>query len=45
MDVTNCQAERLVRLPIWVGLSEEQQDEVVDALEADNTSPIVGPCR
>jgi len=33
MDVTNRQSERLVRLPLWVGLTEEQQDRVVGALE------------
>ncbi|MBB6156405.1 dTDP-4-amino-4,6-dideoxygalactose transaminase [Pseudomonas sp. JAI115] len=32
LDVTNRQAERLVRLPLWVGLSEEQQDRVVAIL-------------
>ena len=32
MDVTNRQSERLVRLPLWMGLSEQQQDRVVDVL-------------
>jgi len=32
LEVTNQQAERLVRLPLWVGLSDEQQDRVVDVL-------------
>ena len=32
LDVTNRQSERLVRLPMWVGLTEAQQDRVVDAL-------------
>jgi dTDP-4-amino-4,6-dideoxygalactose transaminase len=32
LDVTNRQSERLVRLPLWVGLSEPQQDKVVDVL-------------
>lgn len=32
MDVTNRQSERLVRLPLWVGLSEEQQGMVVKTL-------------
>ncbi len=32
LDVTNQQSERLVRLPLWVGLSDEQQDRVVDVL-------------
>lgn len=29
LDVTNTLSERLVRLPLWVGLTEEQQDRVV----------------
>lgn len=32
LDVTNRQSERLIRLPLWVGLSEEQQDRVVEVL-------------
>ncbi|BAO87309.1 dTDP-4-amino-4,6-dideoxygalactose transaminase [Caballeronia cordobensis] len=32
LDVTNRQSERLVRLPLWVGLSEEQQNRVVSVL-------------
>jgi dTDP-4-amino-4,6-dideoxygalactose transaminase len=32
LDVTNGQSERLVRLPMWVGLTLEQQDRVVDVL-------------
>lgn len=32
LDVTNHQSERLVRLPLWVGLSDEQQDRVVQVL-------------
>ena len=32
LEVTNRQAERLVRLPLWVGLSESQQCHVVDRL-------------
>ncbi len=32
MDVTNRQSECLVRLPLWVGLTEAQQDRVVDVL-------------
>lgn len=32
MDVTNGYSERLVRLPLWLGLSREQQDRVVDVL-------------
>ena len=32
LKMTNQQSERLVRLPLWFGLSEEQQGQVVDAL-------------
>lgn len=32
LDVTNRQSERLIRLPLWVGLTEEQQHRVVDQL-------------
>ena len=32
MDVTNRQSECLVRLPLWVGLTEAQQERVVDVL-------------
>jgi dTDP-4-amino-4,6-dideoxygalactose transaminase len=32
LDVTNGQSERLVRLPMWVGLTEEQQLRVIDVL-------------
>ena len=32
LEVTSRQAERLVRLPLWVGLSPEQQDRVVEVL-------------
>ncbi|KNH28848.1 TDP-4-oxo-6-deoxy-D-glucose aminotransferase [Pseudomonas syringae] len=34
LDVTDRQSERLVRLPLWVGLNEQQQDRVVDILKA-----------
>jgi dTDP-4-amino-4,6-dideoxygalactose transaminase len=30
LEVTNQQSERLVRLPMWVGISDDQQDEVVE---------------
>lgn|SRR5215469_11987677 len=33
LDVTTDQAERLVRLPLWVGLTEQQQVRVVNALK------------
>jgi dTDP-4-amino-4,6-dideoxygalactose transaminase len=32
LEVTNRQSERLVRLPMWVGLTEAQQHRVVDVL-------------
>jgi len=32
LDVTNRQAERLIRLPLWVGLTKAQQDRVVNVL-------------
>lgn len=32
MEVTIKQSERLIRLPLWVGLSPDQQDKVVDTL-------------
>lgn len=34
LDVTDKQSERLVRLPLWVGLTEQQQDRVIDVLKA-----------
>lgn len=33
MAVTNSQSERLIRLPLWVGLTPAQQDHIVGALE------------
>jgi dTDP-4-amino-4,6-dideoxygalactose transaminase len=33
MVMTNLQSERLVRLPLWVGLSETRQQKVVDVLK------------
>lgn len=32
LNVTDRQSERLVRLPLWVGLTEAQQDKVVNVL-------------
>jgi dTDP-4-amino-4,6-dideoxygalactose transaminase len=32
LEVTNRQSERLVRLPLWVGLTDAQQNRVVNAL-------------
>jgi dTDP-4-amino-4,6-dideoxygalactose transaminase len=34
LHVTNQQSARLVRLPLWVGLSDEQQDRVVEVLRS-----------
>lgn len=34
LHVTNQLSERLVRLPLWVGLSEEQQERVVEVLRS-----------
>ncbi|WP_253734455.1 dTDP-4-amino-4,6-dideoxygalactose transaminase [Methylomonas sp. ZR1] len=33
LDVTNSRSEKLIRLPLWVGLTSEQQRRVVDVLE------------
>jgi len=32
LEITTLQSERLVRLPLWIGLSVEQQERVVDVL-------------
>ncbi|EHP40433.1 TDP-4-oxo-6-deoxy-D-glucose transaminase [Cupriavidus basilensis OR16] len=32
LDITDRQSERLIRLPLWVGLTRAQQDRVVDVL-------------
>ncbi len=34
LDVTNEQSARLIRLPLWVGITEQQQGRVVDVLNA-----------
>lgn len=34
LEITNRQADRLVRLPLWVGLTSEQQGRVIDSLTA-----------
>ncbi|WP_151448107.1 dTDP-4-amino-4,6-dideoxygalactose transaminase [Lacisediminimonas profundi] len=39
MRVTDMQSERLVRLPLWVGLTQAQQDRVVDALSRALEAP------
>jgi dTDP-4-amino-4,6-dideoxygalactose transaminase len=33
LNMTNVQSERLIRLPLWVGLSEKQQSKVVQILD------------
>ncbi|MGR8978622.1 MAG: dTDP-4-amino-4,6-dideoxygalactose transaminase [Gammaproteobacteria bacterium] len=33
LPVTNFLSERLIRLPLWIGLTEEQQQRVVDVLK------------
>ncbi|MFM0011359.1 dTDP-4-amino-4,6-dideoxygalactose transaminase [Paraburkholderia sediminicola] len=33
LQTTNSVSERLIRLPLWMGLSDEQQDKVIDVLE------------
>ena len=33
LDVTNEKSEQLIRLPLWVGLTEDQQEYVVSALK------------
>lgn len=33
LDVTNLQSERLLRLPLWVGLTDAQQEKVIDILQ------------
>ena len=33
LSITNRQSERLIRLPLWVGLSEDDQAYIVDVLE------------
>lgn len=32
LNVTNSSAERLIRLPLWVGLKQSQQDKIVEVL-------------
>ena len=32
LEVTNEQSERIVRLPLWIGLTEQEQDIVIDVL-------------
>lgn len=33
LNVTDCQSERIIRLPLWIGLSQEQQAHVAASLE------------
>lgn len=39
LEVTETRSERLVRLPLWIGLTEEQQDLVVAVLQNATKSP------
>lgn len=32
LEITNLQSERLIRLPLWVGLAEAQQEHIVEVL-------------
>lgn len=41
LDRTDVQSERLVRLPLWVGLQEEQQERIVGVLE----TAVGGACN
>ena len=34
LDVTNQQSERLIRLPLWIGISDEQQNRVLKVLKS-----------
>ncbi len=34
LEVTNTHSERLIRLPLWVGLANEQQEHIVSTLES-----------
>lgn len=34
LDTTNRQSAKLIRLPLWVGLSKEQQDKVIQVLHS-----------
>ena len=40
LDVTSSSAERLLRLPIWMGLSKSHQDRVIDVLGSILTKSI-----
>ena len=37
LNVTNSSSERLIRLPLWVGITEQQQSKVVDTLNISLT--------
>lgn len=39
LDVTDRQAERLIRLPLWLGITEQQQERVVERLLAAMRTP------
>lgn len=40
LEVTNDQSERLIRLPLWLGLTKQQQEKVVDILESETINFI-----
>jgi dTDP-4-amino-4,6-dideoxygalactose transaminase len=40
MSVTDRQSDRLIRLPIWVGITQAQQDRVVEVLTSSLLNPI-----
>ncbi|MBV5323702.1 DegT/DnrJ/EryC1/StrS family aminotransferase [bacterium] len=42
LSVTNSVAERLIRLPLWIGLTEAQQERVVAVLTRAVNQPKVG---
>jgi dTDP-4-amino-4,6-dideoxygalactose transaminase len=35
MAITNKQSQRLIRLPLWIGLTEQQQILIVKVLEKE----------
>ena len=41
LDVTNLLAVQLIRLPLWVGITEVQQQRVVDVLLKSCVTPSV----
>lgn len=35
LNITNKQSERIIRLPLWIGLTEQQQDKVIHILSIE----------